>query len=221
MSGVSYENVKISVEFTPEDGEMKSGESLPELIGKTASHISDSNIHVTAGEKTKWNAKADKSDIPTTLPANGGNADTVNGHTVNADVPANAKFTDTDTKYSAGTGISISGTTISNSGVRSVASGSANGTISVNLSNIKYGNGNSRQCRFWVYRNSYSTGDNSTEMELSKELSGASKENYGSATATLSTAGNYVIKALLFSVTGSQSGVSFYDGSCDYTITFS
>ena len=94
-------------------------------------------------------------------------------------------------------------------------------TITVNLSNIKYGNGNSRQCRFWVYRNSYSTGDNSTEMELSKELSGASKENYGSATATLSTAGNYVIKALLFSVTGSQSGVSFYDGSCDYTITFS
>lgn len=94
-------------------------------------------------------------------------------------------------------------------------------TITVNLSNIKYGNGNSRQCQFWVYRNSYSTGDNSTEMELSKELSGASKENYGSATATLSTAGNYVIKALLFSVTGSQSGVSFYDGSCDYTITFS
>ncbi|MBD9060688.1 MAG: hypothetical protein EGR45_01525 [Ruminococcaceae bacterium] len=96
------------------------------------SHTSDTDIHITAGERTKWNAKADKSDIPTTLPANGGNADTVNGHTVNADVPANAKFTDTDTKYSAGTGISISGTTISNSGVRSVASGSANGTISVN-----------------------------------------------------------------------------------------
>ena len=94
-------------------------------------------------------------------------------------------------------------------------------TITVNLSNIKYGNGGTKVCQFWVYRNSYSTGDNSTEMELSKELSGASKENYGSASATLSTAGNYVIKALLFSVTGSQSGVSFYDGSCDYPITFS
>lgn len=94
-------------------------------------------------------------------------------------------------------------------------------TITVNLSNIKYGNGGTKVCQFWVYRNSYSTGDNSIEMELSKELSGASKENYGSASATLSTAGNYVIKALLFSVTGSQSGVSFYDGSCDYTITFS
>ena len=35
------------------------------------------------------------SDIPTSLPANGGNSSTVNGHTVNADVPANAQFTDT------------------------------------------------------------------------------------------------------------------------------
>ncbi len=34
-------------------------------------------------------------DIPTSLPANGGNSTTVNGHTVNSDVPANAKFTDT------------------------------------------------------------------------------------------------------------------------------
>lgn len=40
-------------------------------------------------------AKADKSEIPATLPANGGNADMVNGHTVNADVPENAVFTDT------------------------------------------------------------------------------------------------------------------------------
>lgn len=39
--------------------------------------------------------KADKTEIPTELPANGGNADTVNGHTVKSDVPANARFTDT------------------------------------------------------------------------------------------------------------------------------
>lgn len=94
-------------------------------------------------------------------------------------------------------------------------------TITVNLSNIKYGDGNTKQCQFWVYRNDYSTGDNRTEMELSKGLSGATKENYGSATATVSKAGNYIIEAILFSVTGSQSGVSFYNGSCDYTITFS
>lgn len=38
----------------------------------------------------------------------------------------------TNTTYSAGTGISLSGTTFSNSGVRSIATGSTNGTISVN-----------------------------------------------------------------------------------------
>lgn len=41
------------------------------------------------------NKKADSKDIPTSLPANGGNADTVNGHTVKSDVPENAVFTDT------------------------------------------------------------------------------------------------------------------------------
>lgn len=39
---------------------------------------------------------------------------------------------DDNTTYSAGTGISMSGTTINNSGVRAVATGGTNGTISVN-----------------------------------------------------------------------------------------
>lgn len=47
---------------------------------------------------------AKKTDIPSTLPASGGDADTVNGHTVNEDVPSGAKFT--DTKYSNMTGAS-------------------------------------------------------------------------------------------------------------------
>ena len=34
-------------------------------------------------------------DIPTTLPANGGNSDTVNNHTIESDVPTDAVFTDT------------------------------------------------------------------------------------------------------------------------------
>lgn len=34
-------------------------------------------------------------DIPSSLPANGGDSATVNNHTVNSDVPANAEFTDT------------------------------------------------------------------------------------------------------------------------------
>ena len=41
------------------------------------SHANDTTVHVTAEEKTSWNGKAELSDIPTELPANGGNADTL------------------------------------------------------------------------------------------------------------------------------------------------
>ena len=47
-----------------------------------SAHAGNAEIHVTAAEKSAWNAKAELSDIPTALPANGGNADTVNGKTV-------------------------------------------------------------------------------------------------------------------------------------------
>lgn len=39
--------------------------------------------------------KSQISDFPSSLPANGGNAATVNGHTVETNVPSDAKFTDT------------------------------------------------------------------------------------------------------------------------------
>lgn len=52
--------------------------------------------------KPNWNAPAGNAaeilNKPTALPADGGNADTVNGHTVESNVPANAKFTDTTYK---------------------------------------------------------------------------------------------------------------------------
>lgn len=51
-------------------------------------------------------------------------------YSLNKTVPSNAVFT--DTTYSAGTGISLSGTTFSNSGVRSISTGDNNGTIKVN-----------------------------------------------------------------------------------------
>lgn len=44
----------------------------------------------------------------------------------------NVPWTDNNTTYSSGTGISISGTTINNSGVRSISDGSTDGAISVN-----------------------------------------------------------------------------------------
>lgn len=49
------------------------------------------NISGSAGSVAWGNV----SGRPSSLPANGGNSSTVNGHTVNADVPSGAKFTDT------------------------------------------------------------------------------------------------------------------------------
>ena len=82
------------------------------------------------------------SDIPT-IPTIGNGTITIkqNGtskgsftlnQTGNTTIELTDTDTDTNTTYSAGTGISLSGTTFSNSGVRSIATGSTNGTISVN-----------------------------------------------------------------------------------------
>lgn len=57
--------------------------------------------------------KADISDFPSSLPANGGNADTVGGFTVKTNVPVDAKFTDTGTL----TGIKMNGANKGTSGV--------------------------------------------------------------------------------------------------------
>ncbi len=40
-----------------------------------SAHAGNTEIHVTAEEKATWNSKADLDDIPETLPANGGSAD--------------------------------------------------------------------------------------------------------------------------------------------------
>ena len=59
-------------------------------------------------EKKITDLFAKKSEIPKSLPADGGDAGTVNGHTVNEDVPEGAKFTDTNTTYSTMQGASDS-----------------------------------------------------------------------------------------------------------------
>ena len=90
---------------------LTSGEKLSVAFGKIAkavssliSHFADKVSHITAEERTSWNSKAEGkhnhtkseiTDFPDKLPADGGDADTVNGHTVESDVPENAKFTDT------------------------------------------------------------------------------------------------------------------------------
>lgn len=60
-------------------------------------HDADSTRHITAGERSAWNAKWDynESTIKNVKVNNASNADTVNGKTVEENVPAGAKFTDT------------------------------------------------------------------------------------------------------------------------------
>lgn len=68
-----------------------------------------------ANVQSDWNVADTASDAfiknkPASLPANGGNADTVGGHTVGVDVPADAKFTDTKPVNMKGATASAAGT---------------------------------------------------------------------------------------------------------------
>ena len=56
-------------------------------IDGTVQMVGDTSVDLTDYAK--------KTDIPKSLPANGGNSDTVNNHTVETDVPTDAVFTDT------------------------------------------------------------------------------------------------------------------------------
>lgn len=67
-----------------------------------------------ANVQSDWSVSDSSSDAyiknkPTSLPANGGNASTVGGHTVQSDVPANAVFTDTKPVTMKGASTSTAG----------------------------------------------------------------------------------------------------------------
>lgn len=74
------------------------------------------------------------------------NADKVNNLTVETAVPKNAKFTDTNTTYSAGTGLSLSGTQFSNSGATGVKGNAETSyrTGNVNITPLNLGLGNAK-----------------------------------------------------------------------------
>lgn len=63
--------------------------------------FTDTNTWRPLGTTADTACAGNDSRLSNARPANGGNASTVNGHTVNADVPENAKFT--DTTYSVAT----------------------------------------------------------------------------------------------------------------------
>ena len=68
---------------------LTTGEKLAVSLGKIKKFFSDLKTVAFTG------SYADLTEKPTSMTANGGNADTVNNHTVDTDVPEDAKFTDT------------------------------------------------------------------------------------------------------------------------------
>lgn len=86
-------------------GDGISGDAIKFIAGYTTGNGSDVNAKIKDVSKDalkSWlglgslaYSSATIPTIPSSLPANGGNSTTVNGHTVNSNVPANAKFTDT------------------------------------------------------------------------------------------------------------------------------
>ena len=76
------------------------GGNADTVDGKHANDFAASNHTHTAADigaaaSGHTHTRSQITDFPASLPANGGNSATVNGHTVASDVPANAKFTDT------------------------------------------------------------------------------------------------------------------------------
>lgn len=104
-----------------------------------ASMITGLSKVATSGSYNDLSNKPTIPTIPSSLPANGGNADTVGGFTVGTNVPANAKFTDTVYELPNATssvlgGVKV-GTNISvSSGTISVANGSTSAKGVVQLS---------------------------------------------------------------------------------------
>ena len=76
------------------------------------------NKFVTTTEKSTWSGKQDTLTAGTNI--------NITGTTISA----------TDTTYTGSDGVTLTGTNFTNSGVRAVASGTANGTISVNTNGI-------------------------------------------------------------------------------------
>ena len=77
---------------------LSTGEKLSVSLGKISKYFSDLKTVAFTGSYN------DLTNRPTSMTANGGNSTTVNGHTVNSDVPSGAKFTDTVYTHPTGDG---------------------------------------------------------------------------------------------------------------------
>lgn len=135
MKLISLENLRTAINLIK--AKFATKEELNSKLGINDSAVSAKklstpvNINGVSFDGTK--------SITITAQANGGNSTTVNGHTVLSNVPANAVFTDTNTTYSASTGLSLTGTAFS------VKYGTTSGTAcagdDARLSNARPANG--------------------------------------------------------------------------------
>ena len=118
-------------------GVMVDGSTISARVGVISVEDNSHNhtVENITGLQDALDGKADISAIPTSIPANGGNADTVGGFTVEANVPADAKFTDTvytlpEATSSVLGGVKTDGSTIlAKVGIISVADNSHGHTI--------------------------------------------------------------------------------------------
>lgn len=100
---IVVDETKLSSEDGYEPYTADSATSVPwsGVTGKPSTYTPSSHTHT----------KSQITDFPSSLPANGGNASTVNGHTVESNVPSGAKFTDTTytskSAVSGGTDVSL------------------------------------------------------------------------------------------------------------------
>ena len=117
---------------------------------------------------------------------------------------------DTNTTYSAGTGITLSGTTFSNAGVRSISSGSINGTISVNT------NGTSAEVAVKGLGSAAYTASSAYAAASHTHNYAGSSSAGGSATSAVKLA-----TARTIALTGSVTGSGSFDGSGNLSITTS
>lgn len=122
-------------------------------VRKLSSDSADELLSIDIAERDAQGRKiidtyATKGEIPTALPADGGNADyatnagnagNCNGHTLGCDVPANAKFTDT------WRGITVGGTALTSSQTLTISAGTGvtitnngNGSFTISSSNHVY-----------------------------------------------------------------------------------
>ena len=97
-NGVLYVWNKIKSSFVAK--ETGKGLSTNDYTASEKTKLSGIAAGAEVNVQSDWNITDTASDAyiknkPSSLPANGGNANTVNGHTVQADVPSGAKFTDT------------------------------------------------------------------------------------------------------------------------------